>query len=156
MQLSAVLRISLPARLDHEGVGIGSVLDEEYGRVGMRLPDFSDERLDALGDRLAVHIRQAVEDVNGRIEFNEKVRHFRFHPAVPGEAEINDGIIQPSSDDGSMDHASTRSAAALGDGSAVKDNRFAVVWIRRCFANRVIFRNANLNRCDAVVKRKIE
>ena len=59
----------------------------------MCLTEFSDKGFNSFRDRFPIHIRQAIKNIDGRIEFGKKVNHFGFHPTIPGKAKVNNGII---------------------------------------------------------------
>ena len=138
-------------------MAVGAVFGEEDRRFGMGLADGAHGRRDAVGHFFGRHVGQAVEEVDGRVEFGQEVGEFGLHSAVAGKAQVDGGPVQPAAEDGGIGHAGTRGATALGDGGAVEDDGFPAF-------GRVLGRSgegaasgdADFDGGDAVVEREVE
>jgi hypothetical protein len=82
----ALIRLSKPV-VDRR-VGIHAVFNQKDRCVRPGLATGLHGRAGPLGNALAVEIRIAVNDVNGRGQFGELFDDARVHPSVTGESEI--------------------------------------------------------------------
>ena len=79
----------------------------------MRDAEFVDARFDAFLDFVGHHVGQAIEDIDGRIQFGEQVGHFRFHFSVAGKTEIDGRPVESPSQNRAMHHAGARGGKTL-------------------------------------------
>ena len=121
------MELRRPLRGHEPGVAVRPVLGQDDRCRRMRLAERAHERLDALLDLGGRHVREAIEDVDGRIELGQKGRDLRLHHAVAREPEVDHRAIEPPAEDRRVDHARTRGAAPLRDRSPVEDDRLATV-----------------------------
>lgn len=134
-------------------VGVATVFDEDDWRVGTGGAELFDKG-NALGCHGGgVHVGQAVDDVNRGIELDEVIADFFVHRAVSGEAEVDDGAVEPAAEDRSMDHAGAACAGPVGDAGAVEDDGLFFAW---CEALEVsACGDADFEELDAVVERQV-
>ena len=101
-----VVRVVAFALPQHkESVRVAPIFHQHDGRFRMRLTERAHERLDSLSDHFRIHIRQAVQHIDGRIEFGQQFPHDRLHFAAAGEAKIDGGILEAPSEYRAMHHA---------------------------------------------------
>ena len=85
--------------------------------------DLPDQGNGIIPDGIGTHVGQAIDDEDGGVDFDEKFADLRFHTTIAGEAEIDDGAVKASAQNGGMDHAGTRGTGAMSDGRAVEYDR---------------------------------
>src|ERR1035437_7155303 len=106
----------------------GAVFHEHDGRVRMRRAEFADKRFDLFLDFTGDQVGQAIEDINGRIEFGEQVGHLGFHFSVAGKTEVDGRPVETATENRAVHHAGARGGKSLQDGSAIKNNWLAGAW----------------------------
>ena len=131
-----------------------AVFDEQNRRVRAFFPQNLQKRKRSFGDEFRTHVRKRVDHVNFRVDFRHQFRDRRFHPRRPGEAEVDDRIVDSAAQNRRVRHPRTRRATAVRDRGAVINDRL-FVGSRRKRRKLRAFRNADRERVDAVVQREI-
>lgn len=139
-----------------EVVGVVAVFDEENGHVGAGLAEGLHADFGTLVDLLGRHVGEAIEDVDGGIEFGDELGDFGLHFAVAGEAEVDDFAVQLAAEDGHVGHARAGGGDAVGDGCAVEDDGFAAGFAVGAFVDARAFGDADFERERAVAQGEVD
>src|SRR5690625_2871005 len=139
---------------NQEGGRVGDAFDKKNRCFRMFFPEDFNKIREFFADLAWSNIRQRIEDEKRRIEFSDQLGNFRLTSAISGETEIDQRIIEASSENRRICHSRARCTSALQDRSAVKDNWFQITL--GTVLKRVAGWNPDFDRFNAVVKREIK
>ena len=72
--------------------------------MGTGFADCANHWFHSLRDEIAIHVGQAIEDLDGWVQLGQQLTEFRLHSAVARKAEIDDLSVRPSSENRRVHH----------------------------------------------------